>query len=80
MKDFDKRLKTKTDPFFAQNGDSSDEEIVGKPGGNTTAPRLTSEVDILKEKNRILMEKLFKSDKQLSDYKDLLETVSGKTQ
>lgn len=80
MKDFDKRLKTKSDPFFGTNaqGDSSDEETVG--GGHTAhRPLMTSEVDVLKEKNRILMEKLYKADKQLGDQKDLIETVTGKT-
>jgi hypothetical protein len=38
-----------------------------------------SEADLMKEKNRILMEKLYKADKQVTDYKELLETVSGKT-
>jgi len=37
-----------------------------------------SEVDVLKEKNRILMEKLFKADKQVNEMKDLVETISGK--
>ena len=41
--------------------------------------RPLTEVDILKEKNRILMEKLYKADKQVNEYKELLETVSGKT-
>lgn len=38
-----------------------------------------SDLDLLKEKNRILMEKLFKADKQVTEFKELIETVSGKT-
>ena len=39
---------------------------------------MLTEADVLKEKNRILMEKLFKSDKQVHEYKDLVDTMSGK--
>ena len=38
-----------------------------------------SDLDLLKEKNRILMEKLFKADKQVTEFKELIETVTGKT-
>ena len=49
-------------------------------GGPTQVKRSpATEVDILKEKNRILMEKLYKADKQINEYKELVETVSGKT-
>ena len=34
-------------------------------------------MDILKEKNRILMEKLFKSDKQLKEQQELVESISS---
>ena len=50
---------------------------MGGPAQVKRAP--ATEVDILKEKNRILMEKLYKADKQINEYKELVETVSGKT-
>ena len=77
MNDFEKRLKTtknEGDPFFSQGGDddSSEEESM------SAKPRLNTEADVLKEKNRILMEKLFKSDKQLTEAKEIIEAIQGK--
>ena len=79
MRDFDKRLKTtKDDPFFNNNHDSSDEDH-GNSGGAPAKRLPMTELDILKEKNRVLMEKLFKADKQINEYKEIIETVSSKT-
>ena len=65
MNDFEKRLKNSNDPFFGQDGqDSSEEDEISPSGGK---PRFSTEADVLKEKNRILMEKLFKADKQLNE-------------
>ena len=61
LNDFEKRLKNNTrsdDQFFAQGDDSSEEEDLG-----SNQPKFSTEADILREKNRILMEKLFKADK-----------------
>lgn len=33
---------------------------------------------MLKEKNRILMEKLFKADKQITEYKEMVEAIGAK--
>ena len=54
LNDFEKRLKINRN-LEDQVHSSSDEE------DNNGKPRFATEVDILKEKNRILMEKLFKS-------------------
>jgi hypothetical protein len=52
LNDFDKRLKANRN--LEDQGDSSSED----EGSNQ--PRITTEADVLREKNRILMEKLYK--------------------
>lgn len=74
MNDFEKRLK-KDDFFAAGQHDSSDEDDYDQFGDK---PKQYSESDILKEKNRILMEKLFKADKQINEYKEMVEAIGTK--
>lgn len=55
---------------FLDNHDSSSEEE------GPVRPKMVTEADVLREKNRILMEKLFKSDKQLQEARELAESIS----
>ena len=70
MNDFEKRLK-QSEPFFGGSSDEEDEEEAKRP-------RFATEADVLKEKNRILMDKLFKADKQAAELREAVEAVSGK--
>ena len=69
LNDFEKRLK-QSEPFFEGSSDEEEEE--------TKKPRFATEADVLKEKNRILMDKLFKADKQTAELREAVEAVSGK--
>ncbi len=75
MDDFEKRLKSNNDPFFGQDQDSSSDDEEISPGNGK--PRFATEADVLREKNRILMEKLFKADKQMNEQKELLDSLKS---
>ena len=68
---FDQKLKSATNPF-GKDDSSSDEE----DGGSRPPRRPQTQVEILTQKNQILMEKLFKSEKQVQDLKDTYEAVT----
>ncbi|CDW71896.1 UNKNOWN [Stylonychia lemnae] len=70
LNDFEKRLKVNRN-LEDQVQSSSDEE------DTNVKPRFTTEADVLKEKNRILMEKLFKSEKQVNEYKEMVDAISN---
>lgn len=74
LSSFEKRLKGNRNLEDQHDSSSSEDESSTKRG-------FTTEVDILKEKNRILMEKLFKAEKQLNDHKEIVESIQsgGKT-
>lgn len=69
LQDFEKRLKGGPDGFLDNHDSSSEEE-------GPVRPKMVTEADLLREKNRILMEKLFKSDKQLQEARELAESIS----
>ena len=68
---FDKKLKSANNPFGNNDSSSDDED-----SGNRPPRRPQTQVEILTQKNQILMEKLFKSEKQVQDLKDTYEAVT----
>ena len=73
LNDFEKRLKPSSDPFLQHSSSEDDDEDEG-----SAKPRFSTEADVLREKNRILMDKLFKAEKQTAELREAVEAVSGK--
>jgi myosin heavy subunit len=61
---FEKKLKY-AGPMGQREEDSSDEDVP------------VSEMDIVKDKNRVLLEKLYKAQNTVKEYKDILDTIQN---
>ena len=76
LNDFESRLRNNQTNYknAAQNDDSSEEEALEYKAKNRNDP-----VVALQEKNQILMDRLYKSEKQLGEMKDTFEAIVGKS-
>lgn len=80
LDDFDKRLKgqKQIDPYAHNGSDSSDEDY--QKDARDTAIKRTDPIYQLNEKNRILIERLFKSEKQLKEVQGTLDSLSNSSE